>query len=181
MKDVRYGVRLAVLYATIWFVDLLDASLLNVALPAISKSLRIDPTNAEWALIGFLLAIVMGMIVSNPASKNFGIRFVFLGAQWIYVLSSMACGFASNFLQLVIFRIFQGVGAGLAIPLGMNLIMCVMPRNKWAKTGSWMNLFSLLAPAFGPILAGYIITYLNWRWLFFIKLPLSIYNAFFQA
>lgn len=172
--DTRYGVRLAIIYAVIWFVDLLDASLLNVALPEISVALRVDPTNAEWVLIGFLLAIVIGMLLSAPASVNFGIRRVFIGSQWLYVISSAACGLSPGFSELVIFRVFQGFGGGLAIPIGMNLIMTALPKDRWAKTGSWMNLFSLLAPALGPILAGYIVSNLDWRWLFFSKLPLSI-------
>jgi EmrB/QacA subfamily drug resistance transporter len=78
-----------------------------------------------------------------------------------------------NFSQLVIFRIFQGLGGGLAIPIGLSMIMTAMPHDKWAKTGAWMNLFTLLAPALGPILGGYITSNLSWRWLFFIKLPIS--------
>ncbi len=174
-KDaISYGIRLAIIYGVIWFVDMLDATLLNVALPEISKFFNIDPTNAEWALIGFLLAMVIGMVLSNPAGANFGMRRVFIAAQWLYLASSLACGLSPHFSELVIFRVFQGFGGGLAIPIGMNLIMTVMPQDKWAKTGSWMNLFTLIAPALGPVLAGYITTYLNWRWLFFIKLPISL-------
>lgn len=156
------------------FVDLLDASLLNVALPEISHYFRIDPTNAEWALIGFLLAMVVGMILSNPAGTHFGVRRVFVASQWLYLISSLTCGFAIHFSELVISRIIQGFGGGLALPIGMSMVMMAMPQDKWAKTGSWINFFSLLAPALGPILAGYITFYLNWRWLFFVKLPVSV-------
>ncbi len=173
-QNIRYATRLAVVYAIIWFIDLLDASLLNIALPEISSWFRIDPTNAEWALLSFLLATVVGMVLSNPAGANFGVRTVFIGSQWLYLASSLACGLSSNFLQLVLFRAFQGFAGGLAIPIGMNLLMTSMPQDKWAKTGSVMNIFTLLAPALGPVLAGYITTYLTWRWLFFIKLPLSL-------
>ena len=173
-QDVRYGIRLSIIYGVIWFIDLLDASLLNVALPEVSQYFRIGPTDAEWALIGFLLAMVIGMIISTPASQNFGLRRVFLFAQWMYIFSSLACGLSIHFPELVLFRVLQGFAGGLAIPLGMFLIMSVLPNEMWAKTGAWINLFSLIAPALGPILAGYITSYLNWRWLFLIKLPISL-------
>lgn len=118
--------------------------------------------------------MVIGMVLSNPAGANFGVRRVFLASQWIYIASSLGCGLSPHFSELVIFRVFQGFSGGLAIPIGMSLIMTVLPQDKWAKTGSWMNLFTLIAPALGPILAGYITTYLDWRWLFFIKLPISL-------
>ncbi len=173
-EDSRYGIRLAIIYGIIWFIDLLDASLLNVALPEISKYFHIGPADAEWALIGFLLAMVIGMLLSAPSTKNFGNRPVFLFSQWMYLVSSLACGLSVHFSELVLFRILQGFAGGLAIPLGMYLIMTVMPHDLWAKTGACINFFSLLAPALGPILAGYITSYLNWRWLFLIKLPISL-------
>lgn len=176
-KNSSYGFRLAVIYSIVWFVDLLDATLLNVALPEISKYFLIDPTNAEWALIGFLLAMVIGMLMGNPASTYFGSKRIFLTAAWLYSVSSLACGLALHFSGLVLFRVIQGFAGGLMIPLGMQLLMGAMPQTKWVKTSSWMNVFALLAPALGPTLAGYIITYLDWRWLFFVKLPLSILCA----
>ncbi len=96
-KNISYGFRLAIIYSIVWFVDLLDATLLNVALPEISKYFLIDPTNAEWALIGFLLAMVIGMLMSNPASTYFGFKRIFLTAAWLYSVSSLACGLAPHF------------------------------------------------------------------------------------
>lgn len=174
-KNGSYGIKLAIIYSIVWFVDLLDASLLNVALPAVSQYFTIDPINAEWALIGFLLAMVVGMLMSNPTRISFGSRLTFLTATWLYSISSLACGLASYFSELVLFRVIQGFSGGLMIPIGLQLLMNAMSQKKWVKTSSWINIFTLLAPALGPTLAGYIVTYLNWRWLFFAKLPLSVF------
>src|ERR1700722_16370047 len=178
-SDIKYANRLAILYAVIWFIDLLDSTLLNVALPDISKLFQIDPTDSQWVLIGFLLSMSIGMVISNPVGIFFGMRRVYLTAQWLYLLSSFACGLSQNFSQLVLFRIFQGLGGGLAIPIGLGLILAVMPHNRWASTGSWINFFSLAAPAVGPIFAGYIMLQLSWRWLFFLKLPVSFVCVLF--
>ncbi|HEY5813088.1 MAG TPA: MFS transporter, partial [Terrimicrobiaceae bacterium] len=139
-----------------------------------AKALNIDPVDAEWALIGFLLATTAGMVISNPAANYLGSRRVFLFAQWLYLLSSLGCGLAGQFSHLVIFRVLQGLGGGVAIPIGMTLLMEAVPSNKWAKMGAWINLFALIAPALGSILAGYITVHLSWPWLFFVKVPFSI-------
>ena len=132
-QNSSYGFRLAIIYSVIWFVDLLDATLLNVALPEISQYFLIDPTNAEWALIGFLLARVIGMLMSNPASTYFGSKRFFLIAAWLCSISSLACGLAPHFFELVLFRLFQGFAGGLMIPLGMQLLMSAMPQSKWVS------------------------------------------------
>ena len=173
-QDAQYGIRLFILYGIIWFIDLLDATLLNVALPVISLDFKIGPNIAQWALIGFLIAMVIGMIVSAPISQKFGVRRIFLFAQWVFLCSSLACGLAMNFSELVFFRVIQGFGGGLAIPIGMFLTMSVLPHDLWAKVGSWTSFCTFLAPALGPIFTGYITNYLNWRWLFLAKLPISL-------
>lgn len=173
-QNTQYGIRLFILYGIIWFIDLLDATLLNVALPVISIDFHIGPTDAQWALVAFLLATVIGMIISTPVSQTFGLRRVFLFAQWVYLCSSLACGITVNFSELVFFRVIQGFAGGLAIPLGMFLTMSVLPHEMWAKVGSWTSFCTFLAPALGPILAGYITHFFNWRWLFLAKLPMSL-------
>ncbi len=173
-QDVRYGIRLFILYGIIWLIDLLDATLLNVALPVMALDFKIGTTEAQWALIGFLLATVIGMIISTPTSQLFGTRRIFLIAQWVYLLSSLACGIAVYFLELVLFRVFQGFAGGLAIALGMFLTLSVLPQVKWAKVGAWISFCTFIAPAMGPILTGYVTSYFHWRWLFLFKLPISL-------
>lgn len=173
-QQLRYGMRLAVIYAFVWFIDLLDASTLNVALPRIAEAFLIPATNAEWAIIGFLLSMTIGMSLSSWSGSNFGVRNIFLFSQVLYIASSFGCGLSSDLFQLVLFRLLQGFAGGLLIPLGLSTLMNTMPPSHWAKTASSMNLVSLLAPALGPLFAGYVTDLWGWRWLFFIKLPLSI-------
>jgi EmrB/QacA subfamily drug resistance transporter len=174
MNDLRYAIRLAVIYSLVWFIDLLDASTLNVALPHIAAVFHVDATSAEWTIIGFLLAMTLGMSISGWLGDNFGTRKIFLFSQFLYIASSMGCGFSDNLSQLIFFRIFQGLSGGLVIPLGMATLLRTMPAQHWAKTASSMNMVTLVAPALGPLFAGYITELMGWRWLFFIKLPLSL-------
>jgi len=170
----RYGVRLAVLYGTAWFIDLLDSSILNVALPSIAKAFHIEATQAEWTIIGFLLALAVAIPVSGWLGDRYGCKKIFLLSQVVYTLSSLACGLSANLDQLVFFRIIQGFAGGTLIPVGMTMLIRSVPAKKWAGLASKMNMVTLTAPAIGPVLAGYITTTLSWPWLFFIKLPLSL-------
>lgn len=174
----KYGIRLTIIYAFVWFIDLLDASTLNVALPSIAKSFHILATEAEWVIIGFLLAMTLGMSVSNWLGDRFGGRRVFLLSQILYIGSSLGCGASPSIFALIVFRLLQGAAGGLMIPLGMTTLIRTMPKKHWAKTTARMNMVTLLAPAIGPLFAGYVTTWIGWRWLFFIKIPLSILCLF---
>ena len=175
MKNYEYGIRLTIIYAMVWFIDLLDASTLNVALPRIADSFGITATDAEWAIIGFLLAMTLGMTVSTWMGRTFGMKRVFLLSQVLYIGSSLGCGLAADNAQLIFFRLLQGCSGGLIIPLGMATLLQVMPQKEWAKTSARMNMVTLLAPALGPLFAGYVTASMGWQWLFFLKLPLSFF------
>lgn len=172
-KSYDYGIRLAMIYSLVWFIDLLDASSLNVALPAIAQSFSIDPTSAEWAIVGFLLAMTIGIGISGWLGDNYGTRKIFLLSQLLYIGSSVGCGLSFELSSLIFFRILQGFAGGMAIPLGMAALMKAMPQAKWAKTSAYMNVVTLIAPALGPVFGAYVTSSLGWQWIFFLKLPLS--------
>jgi len=170
----KYAFRLGVLYSLIWFVELLDATMLNLALPSIARAFEVPALDAEWAILSFLLASTVTIFMSAWFGERFDSRRVFIVSQVIYVVSSFACGFAQNLEQLIFFRFIQGAGGGMILPLGMTMVMRVVEKRHRAKLSSSINLVSLMAPAFGPIFAAYILNLLSWPWLFFIKLPLTL-------
>ena len=172
-SSYRYGIRLAVIYALIWFVDLLDASSLNVVLPIISDAFHMDPTDVEWAIVGFLLSMTIAITVSHFLSDKYGTRKIFLLSQVLYIIGSIGCGFSGNLTTLVFFRLWQGFSAGLAIPLGMAVLIRSVSQIHWTLLSTNMNMVTLIAPAIGPLFGGYVTSLLGWRWIFFSKLPLS--------
>ncbi|MFN4174508.1 MAG: MFS transporter, partial [Parachlamydiaceae bacterium] len=151
-----YGIKIAIIYSLVWFIDLLDASTLNVAIHSIAESFHIESIQAEWALIGFLLAMTLGIGLSSWLANRFGMKKVFILSQVFYLLSSIGCAFAFNIEALILFRIIQGLAAGMAIPLGMSSLMKALPQAKWAKTSAYMNMVTLIAPALGPIFGAYV-------------------------
>lgn len=174
IERYRYGIRLAIIYSMVWFVDLLDASTLNIALPSIAESFLIAPTDAEWTIVGFLLSMTIGISISGWLGDAYGARRIFLFSQAMYMISSIGCGLSYNLFSLVLFRIAQGFAGGMAIPLGMATLMKTMPQSRWAKTNASMNMVTLIAPALGPIFGAYVTSLLGWRWIFFLKLPLCV-------
>ena len=174
-KSYSYAIRLAVIYALVWFIDLLDASTLNVTLPAIAQSFHINPPDAEWAIVGFLLSMTIGLTISGWLGDNYGTRRIFLLSQLIYIGSSIGCGFSFDLPSLILFRLLQGFAGGMAIPLGMAALMRAMPQAQWAKTSAYMNMVTLVAPALGPLFGAYVTSLMGWQWIFFLKVPLSCF------
>lgn len=172
-QDYQYGIRLTIIYSMVWFIDLLDASSLNVTLPAIAQSFHILPTDVEWAIVGFLLSMSLGIIISGWLGDNYGTRRIFLLSQLFYIGSSIGCGLSLDLTSLIFFRLIQGFACGLAIPLGMAALMKAMPKDQWASTAAYRNMVTLIAPALGPLFGAYVTSLMGWRWIFFLKLPLS--------
>lgn len=173
-KNYSYGAKLAILYSLVWFIDLLDASSLNVALSAIAASFAVLPTDAEWTIVGFLLSMTIGISLSSWLGEKYGTRAIFLLSQCLYIVSSIGSGFSTTLSLLVCFRIIQGFAAGMAIPLGMTALLKAMPQSSWAKTSASMNMITLIAPAVGPLFGAYITNLWGWQWIFLLKLPLSL-------
>lgn len=172
-ENKTHGIRLAIIYSLVWFIDLLDASTLNVTLPIIAQSFHIEPIDAEWVIIGFLLSMTIGICISGWLGENYGAKRIFLFSQLIYIGSSIGCGFSPSISFLIFFRVFQGFAGGMAIPLGMSVLLKAMPQSLWAKTSAYMNTVTLIAPALGPIFGAYVTSLMGWQWIFFLKLPLS--------
>ncbi len=174
-KNNRYGIKIAIIYSLVWFIELLDASTLNVSIATIAESFHINPIQAEWTIVGFLLAMTLGISISGWLGDRFGTRSIFVLSQVLYLVSSIGCAFSFDISSLIGFRAIQGFAGGMAIPLGMSALMKALPQTKWAKTTSYMNMVTLIAPALGPIFGAYITLQFGWQWIFLIKLPLSLF------
>lgn len=175
-----YSAKIATLYAITWFIDLLDSTILNVALPKIAVYFHTTAIYAEWTIVGFLLAFTSVIAVSGWLGDHFGPKRIFILGQVLYFLSSLGCGFAWSLPALIGFRILQGVGGGMVTPVGGALLIRNAPKAKWSKYTPRINMISLIAPAIGPVFAGYVTTIFGWRYLFFLKLPIQLVCLIFS-
>ncbi|HIS28705.1 MAG TPA: DHA2 family efflux MFS transporter permease subunit [Candidatus Avamphibacillus intestinigallinarum] len=156
------------------FVAILNQTLLNVALPSLMKDLGISVTSAQWMTTIFMLVNGILIPISAFFMEKFTTRKLFLVAMGLFTLGTLICGIAPVFVLLLVGRVVQAAGAGIMMPLLLNVVLSLFPV---AKRGGAMGLIGLpmmFAPAIGPTLSGWIVEDHSWRVLFFIVLPIAL-------
>ncbi len=156
------------------FMEALDTTIINTAIPAISRSLQINPIDLKIALICYLLSLAVFIPISGWIADKYGSKRVFLTALVIFTLSSLACGFARQLFFLVIARIFQGIGGALTIPVGKLIILRSFPRHQFTQVMNRVIVISSLGVMLGPVLGGFITHYYSWHWIFWINVPVGV-------
>lgn len=160
--------------ATALFMANLDATVLSTSLPAIARDLGINPIHLKLALTSYLLALAVFIPASGWVADRFGAKTVFRAAMIVFALGSIACGFASDLSSLVAARVLQGMGGAMMMPVGRLLVWRTVPRTEMINAAAWLTIPALIGPVLGPLLGGFITTYFNWRWIFWINIPVAI-------
>ena len=155
-------------------MQMLDATILNMALPAIAESLDISPLRTHAVVIAYTLAAAMLIPASGWLADRFGTRPVFLWSLAVFTLGSLACAFSSTLEMLVAARVLQGVGGALMIPVGRLSVLRAFPREQLAKVLGFVIIPGLVGPLLGPTLGGLIVHYASWRWIFLINIPVGL-------
>jgi EmrB/QacA subfamily drug resistance transporter len=152
----------------------LDATVVNIALPAIGRDFHAGIASLQWVMTGYTLTLAAFLLIGGSLGDRLGRRRIYLiGVVW-FALASAACGFAPSAQFLIITRVLQGVGAALLTPGSLAILEASFaPADRGRAIGAWSGL-SGVATAAGPLLGGYLITAASWRWIFFINLPIAI-------
>ncbi|MET0402143.1 MAG: DHA2 family efflux MFS transporter permease subunit [Cystobacter sp.] len=156
------------------FMSVLSSSTITIAIPELQRYFGVELSVLQWTLTGFMLAMGTCAPLTGYLGGRFSFKWVYAASLTGFVLASLLCGAAWDAGSLVAFRFMQGAFCGAVMPVTMTLIYQVLPREQQALAASLWSLSSMLAPAFGPTFAGWLITLGNWRWLFFINLPLGL-------
>lgn len=151
----------------------LDTTVVNVALHQIGKDLGAG-TGIEWVVTAYLLAVCVAQPATAWVSDRFGRRPVFLGSLALFTLASVACAFAPTLPFLVGARVAQGLGGGALMPVGMAMVLELFPRDRHGRTIATWGMATMVAPALGPTLGGWLVTSVSWHWLFLINLPVGL-------
>jgi EmrB/QacA subfamily drug resistance transporter len=151
----------------------LNANVLSNALPTMARSLHEDPIRLNTAITVYLLASAVFLPVSTWAADKFGARRIFVLAMALYALSSAACGLAQDLSQLIGARLLQGVAAAMMTPVGRLVLLRTTPKHELIGALSVLTMPPLLGPALGPIFGGFVVTYWDWRWIFYVNLPIA--------
>ena len=159
--------------AGVFFLLLLDSSILNTSLPQVAFSMGVQPLALSPTITGYLLASVVTMPLSGWLAGKYGGRRVYLFAIALFMLSSAACGASATLWQLIAARVVQGAAGGLMFTVGRSLALRDAPKSDLLSITSLLVWPALLAPVLGPPLGGLITTYISWRWNFLLNIPLG--------
>lgn len=159
--------------ATGLFMENLDATVLATSLPAIAKDLGANPIHLKLALTTYLLALAVFIPASGWMADRFGAKNVFRAAMVVFSAGSIACGLSTDLGSLVAARILQGIGGAMMAPVGRLIVLRTIPRGDIINAIAWLTVPALVGPVLGPPLGGFITTYFNWRWIFWINIPVA--------
>jgi DHA2 family multidrug resistance protein len=159
------------------FMNVLDTSIANVSIPAISGDMGVSPAQGTWVITSFAVANAISVPLTGWLTQRFGQVRLFTASVLLFVLASWLCGLAPNIGVLIAFRVLQGLVAGPMIPLSQTLLLASYPR---AKAGTAMAMWAitvLVAPVAGPLLGGWITDNISWPWIFYINIPVGLFAA----
>jgi EmrB/QacA subfamily drug resistance transporter len=156
------------------FMDLLDTSAVNVALPELSRQFGASINEIEWVVTGYLLALAASIPASGWVGDRFGTKRTYLFALAMFTGSSVLCGSADSLMELTIFRILQGIGGGMLVPVGTAMLYRAFPPIERAKATAVLMIPVVLAPALGPVVGGWFVTNHSWRWIFYLNVPVGV-------
>jgi EmrB/QacA subfamily drug resistance transporter len=162
------------LVAVAFFMESLDTTILNTAVPAISAALQVTPLSMKAVLASYTLSLAVFIPISGWVADRFGTRRVFATAIGLFTLGSFLCGVSTNLEVLVACRVLQGMGGSMMVPVGRMTLVRTFAKSDLLRAMSFVSIPALVAPMLGPIAGGLIVGYLHWRWIFFVNIPIGL-------
>ena len=171
---VSQKVAVSVVYVAAMFMTIMDATIVNVALPTIGRSFGVPSTSVASVSIYFLVSLAVFISASGWLGDRFGGKAVLLSAIVVFTVASALCGTAESLTQLDIYRVLQGAGGGMMAPVGLAMLFRAFPPAERVRAASILTVPTTLAPALGPVIGGLLVTELSWRWVFYVNVPLGV-------
>jgi DHA2 family multidrug resistance protein len=171
-------IAMAVMCAT--FMEVLDTSIANIALPHIAGNLSATNDEATWVLTSYLVSNAIILPMTGWLGNHFGRKRVLLSCVLLFTLASALCGAAVNLPTLILARIFQGIGGGAMVPIAQAILLESFPPHKRGTAMAMFAMGVIVAPILGPTLGGWITDNFSWRWIFYINLPVGLLAFFLQ-
>lgn len=178
-ERINWSILLVIIIGT--FMAILDSSIVNVALPKMMAIFNASEDQIEWILTAYMLTLGVIMPISGYVGDTFGYKRTYITALLLFVIGSVLCGMAWSVDSMVAARVIQALGGGIMQPLGMAIIYQSFPRSKMGMVLGFWGIAAMAAPAIGPTLGGYLVEYVNWRLIFYINLPIGVFNLFFAG
>ena len=161
------------------FMEILDMTVLNTALPAIGRDFGVSPSELQFVLTGYLVSLAIFIPASGWVADRFGSKWTFAFAIAVFTAASALAGVSQSLEMLIFARVLQGVGGGMLTPVGTTMLFRAFPPDERAKASAVLSFPIMIAPALGPILGGWLTDNYSWRWIFYLNLPIGIIGLIF--
>src|SRR5215212_7635613 len=155
-------------------MSILDTTIVNVALQTLSRELDAPLNTIQWVATGYLLALATVIPLTGWMSERFGSRRVWMTSVALFGLGSAFCGLAWSAESLIFFRVLQGFGGGMIMPVGMSVLTQTAGPHRVGRVMSVIGVPMLLGPILGPVIGGLIVDNTSWRWIFYVNVPIAI-------
>jgi EmrB/QacA subfamily drug resistance transporter len=155
-------------------MSILDTTIVNVALSRLGHELHTSIAHIQWVVTGYLLSLAAVIPVSGWAGRRFGAKQVYLTSLVLFTAGSVLCGVATSATELIVFRVVQGIGGGLILPVGQLMMASAAGPRRMGRVMSVVAVPAMLAPILGPALGGLILDNTSWRWIFFVNVPIGV-------
>ena len=160
--------------ATALFMENTDATILSTALPTIARDLGLDPLSLKLAVTSYLVSLAVFIPVSGWVADRVGSCTTFRLALAVFMIASIGCAFSNSLGQFVFWRAVQGLGGAMMVPVGRMVVIRAVPKSELVQALAFIAMPALIGPMLGPPLGGLIVTYADWRWIFFVNIPIGI-------
>src|SRR5271167_94248 len=167
------------LVAVAFFMESLDTTILNTAVPKIAQALQVAPLSMKAVLSSYTLSLAVFIPISGWMADRFGTRRVFASAIGLFTLGSLLCGISTSIHLLVACRILQGCGGAMMVPVGRLTLVRTFAKSELIRTMSFVAIPALIGPMLGPVAGGFIVGYFHWRVIFFVNLPIGLLGLAF--
>lgn len=174
MRDTASSRSLLWLVAVGVFMQMLDSTIVNTALPSMARSLGESPLRMQSVAVAYALTMATLIPASGWLADRFGTRRVYLSAIVLFTLGSLLCAVSRDLAQLVAARVVQGVGGAMLLPVGRLAVLRTVPRAQFLAAMSFVTIPGLFGPLIGPKLGGWLVQVASWHWIFLINLPVGV-------
>src|SRR5580658_10015128 len=155
-------------------MSILDTTIVAVALDTLAKDFRVTVSTIQWVTTGYLLALAVVIPVTGWAVDRFGAKRVWMLSLTLFIVGSSLCGLAWSANSLIAFRVLQGVGGGMLLPVGQSMLARAAGPQRMGRVMSIIGVPMVMGPVLGPVLGGLIISNYSWRWIFYVNVPIGI-------